>query len=313
MKMENVYKDRVALQMTKKLHGNTVFILVIGLLGLVIAAMFPLVVATEDESLVKTTDIDPANRIVMPDRGLSSHRGENHIHPENTLIAFQEAIRAGAHQIELDIYLTDHGDLVVIHDVTVDRTTDGSGDVRRMTLDEIKKLDAGSWKAPRFAGEQIPTLDEALEIMPRNVWLNLHVKGGYETGAAVANTVLEHDRQHQAFLATGRAGANGAQAVSRDILICNMDHHENVARYIEETIEYGHAFIQLYHRHEEASAEQIRQLKDAGVRVNYFGTNNARELRELFERGIDFPLVDNLLPMMEKAKSLGIEPLVPIY
>lgn len=106
-------------------------------------------------------------RFDMPSAGICSHRGENRTHPENTLAAFRESIRVGAHQIEWDIYLTDSGDLVVIHDPTVDRTTDGTGDIRKMPLSEIKQLDAGSWKSPRFAGERIPTLDTGTNFTTR--------------------------------------------------------------------------------------------------------------------------------------------------
>jgi glycerophosphoryl diester phosphodiesterase len=76
--------------------------------------------------------------------------------------------------IEFDVALTQDGKLVLMHDVTVDRTTDGSGAVADLTLAQLKALDAGSWKDSKFARERIPTLDEALSIMPENVWLNVH-------------------------------------------------------------------------------------------------------------------------------------------
>lgn len=255
----------------------------------------------------------PPEGIALPERGISSHRGSNHTHPENTLPAFQEAIRAGAHQIELDVYLTDHGDLVVIHDRTVDRTSDGRGDVRQMTLAEIRRLDAGSWKDERFAGVRIPTLDEALEIMPHNVWLNLHLKGGYELGSAVAKKVLEHRRAYQAFLAAGRDAANGARSVFAEILICNMTRRADLDRYVEETIQHGDAFIQFRGRDGMPTPAQIHRLKEAGVRINYFGTNDPEELERLYELGIQFPLVDDLHPMMERAEQLGIPRLDPVF
>jgi glycerophosphoryl diester phosphodiesterase len=249
--------------------------------------------------------------IAMPTRGLSSHRGANWTHPENTLAAFREAIRRGAHQIELDVYLTVHGDLVVIHDVLVDRTTDGTGDIRRMTLAEIKRLDAGSWKHPMFAGERIPTLDEALRMMPHNVWLNLHLKGGSDLGAAVARKVLEHDRAHQAFLAAGHEAAEGARTVFPDILICNMNRQGDTDRYVEDTIQRGDAFIQLLRR--PGDPEQMRRLKEAGVMINLCCVNDPEVLDQLLRAGVDFPLVDDLGTMMNRARELGIEPLRPIY
>jgi glycerophosphoryl diester phosphodiesterase len=259
----------------------------------------------------RTGALEAPEGIELPRRGLSSHRGANHTHPENTLAAFREAVRAGAHQIELDVYLTDHGDLVVIHDATVDRTTDGTGDVRRMTLAQIKQLDAGSWKHPMFAGERIPTLDEALRMMPHNVWLNLHLKGGRDLGAAVAQKVLDHGRAYQAFLAAGAAAAAGAREVFPEVLICNMERQSDWNVYVDQTIERGDAFIQLLRK--AGTPEQMQRLKEAGVTVNLCCVNDPDVLAGLFEAGVDFPLVDDLHPMMQRARQLGSEPLKPVY
>ena len=91
--------------------------------------------------------------IRLPKRGLCAHRGAMDTHPENTLSAFREAIRSGAHMIEFDVRLTADGVPVIIHDPSVDRTTDGEGEVGGLTCAEIKELDAGKWKGPEFEGE----------------------------------------------------------------------------------------------------------------------------------------------------------------
>ena len=111
-----------------------------------------------------------ADKIVMPTRGICAHRGASVSHPENTLPAFAEAIRLGVHQIEFDVYLTKDKQCVVIHDGTFDRTTNGSGKVSELTLAEIRRLDAGSWKDPRFAGVKVPTLRETLRITFPRAW-----------------------------------------------------------------------------------------------------------------------------------------------
>ena len=74
-----------------------------------------------------------------------AHRGSKGTHPENTCIAFREAVRVGAEGIELDVHLSKDGYLIVMHDETVDRTTDGHGEIQQLTLNELKQLDAGSW------------------------------------------------------------------------------------------------------------------------------------------------------------------------
>jgi glycerophosphoryl diester phosphodiesterase len=93
-----------------------------------------------------------------------SHRGEHLHHPENTLPAFRAAIDAGADFIEVDVRTTADGRLVLMHDGSVDRCTNGHGDVAKMTFDEIRKLDAGAKSGPEFAGTQIPTFEEAMEL-----------------------------------------------------------------------------------------------------------------------------------------------------
>jgi glycerophosphoryl diester phosphodiesterase len=96
-----------------------------------------------------------------------AHRGDSGARPENTLSAFKQAISVGADLVEMDVQLTKDGHVVVLHDVTVNRTTDGTGSVRELTLAELKKLDAGypSRFQGAFKGERIPTLGEALEVL----------------------------------------------------------------------------------------------------------------------------------------------------
>lgn len=91
------------------------------------------------------------------------HRGASAVAPENTLASLDAAIAAGADGAECDVNASADGMLVVMHDGKVDRTTDGTGKVTELTLAELKKLDAGSWKDPKFAGEPVPTLDELLQ------------------------------------------------------------------------------------------------------------------------------------------------------
>ena len=93
-----------------------------------------------------------------------AHRGFSAISPENTLRAVVDAVKGGADLVEVDVRLTKDGYVVVMHDSTVDRTTNGTGAVAQLTLGEIKQLDAGTWKGEEFAGEKVPTLQELLEV-----------------------------------------------------------------------------------------------------------------------------------------------------
>ena len=93
-----------------------------------------------------------------------AHRGLRRWAPENTLPAFAAAIEVGL-SFELDVYQTSDQGLAVIHDEAVDRTTDGTGDVTQMAMADVRKLDAGRWFHPIFAGLKVPTLDEVLQLI----------------------------------------------------------------------------------------------------------------------------------------------------
>jgi glycerophosphoryl diester phosphodiesterase len=110
---------------------------------------------------------------------LWAHRGASAWAPENTLAAFSAAIECGADGIELDVHLARDGVPVVIHDETLERTTDGRGPVAWMTSQQLLQLDAGSWFSSDFVGESIPTLDEALKTFGGQLRLNLELNDRY--------------------------------------------------------------------------------------------------------------------------------------
>lgn len=108
---------------------------------------------------------------------LIGHRGAKESAPENTLASLREAARQGAAWVEVDVMLTRDRVPVLIHDDTLERTTNGAGPVPDLTLAELKALDAGSWFDTRFAGETVPTLEEALGVIRKlGLGLNLEIK-----------------------------------------------------------------------------------------------------------------------------------------
>jgi glycerophosphoryl diester phosphodiesterase len=104
------------------------------------------------------------------------HRGFPFVAPENTAASFEAAIRAGVDMIEFDVALSRDGIPVVLHDRTLERTTDGKGSPSRWTLAELKGLDAGIWFSRKFEGERIPTLDEVLRLALGKVAVNVEIK-----------------------------------------------------------------------------------------------------------------------------------------
>lgn len=104
-----------------------------------------------------------------------AHRGASRTAPENTLAAFRLAQELGADGIEMDVKLTSDGEVVVLHDETLDRTTNGRGLLKKVSLAEVKKLDAGLWFSPDFAGQRIPTLAEVFETFGSSILYDIEL------------------------------------------------------------------------------------------------------------------------------------------
>lgn len=249
----------------------------------------------------------------LPQRGICAHRGASASHPENTIAAFKEAIRLGAQMIEFDVHQTKDGEPVIIHDATLDETTNGSGKVSDWTLAEIQQLDAGSWKDSTFSNERIPTFAEALAIMPFNIWLNIHFRADSSIIEKVVNTIIDQNRLHQSILACTPNIARAAKKIDDRLLICNMDRGKTTAEYVKNTIAMKADFIQLKSRSDSTLTTVITELKQHHIKINYYGIDFPAKVLQIFEAGVDFPLVNDVEMAMQLAKSVGIEPLKPQY
>ncbi|MBC7915694.1 MAG: glycerophosphodiester phosphodiesterase [Pyrinomonadaceae bacterium] len=250
-------------------------------------------------------------KIQLPERGLCAHRGAMDTHPENTLPAFSEAIKLGAHMIEFDIQLTKDGKLVIMHDATVDRTTNGTGKVAELSFSEIRKLDAGVKKGEIFKGTQVPTFEETLALMPKNIWLNCHLKGGKEVGVAAAKALKKSGRQNQSFLACGEEAAEAARLAVPSVMICNSEnkYRTQTEKYVAATLAMKAPFIQLLPPPAgEDRLSQLKLLKENKVIVNYYYAKTPEELPGLFNSGVNFVLVNNLKEMFASAVRMGIQP-----
>ncbi len=137
------------------------------------------------------------------------HRGAMGHAPENTLASFRKGFELGAPLLELDVHMSADAQLVVIHDETVDRTTNGSGRVVELSATEIRRLDAGSWFGSAFAGEPVPMLDEILEWRHGRVGLVIELKLGPVWYPGIEEGLVRLLRQH------------GAEA---EVLVISFDH-----------------------------------------------------------------------------------------
>ncbi|MFE8700443.1 glycerophosphodiester phosphodiesterase [Cytobacillus sp. FJAT-54145] len=224
-----------------------------------------------------------------------AHRGSKGTHPENTLLAFEEAIRLGVDGIELDVHLTKDEQLVVIHDETVDRTTNGSGKVRDMTLEEIKKLDAGSWFSDEFSHATIPTLGEVLELLKdTDIRLNVEIKNDVVQYLNIEEVVLKELETYS----------------YKDKSIISSFNHYTVKKVsqLDPEIETAILFMELlvepwkYAKSIGASALHVyvpvafadmsRKAQDSGYPVRVFTVNDEALMSQLMDLNIDTIMTD---------------------
>ena len=132
----------------------------------------------------------------LPSPTIIAHRGDKVHAPENTLSAFKLAAEKGADAIEFDVKLTADGQVIVIHDPAVDRTTNGSGDVSKLPLAMVKDLDAGAWFSEQFRGEKIPTLDEVFETVGKRIYMNVELTNYSTPNDTLVPKVVELVKKH---------------------------------------------------------------------------------------------------------------------
>ena len=222
-----------------------------------------------------------------------AHRGSSGSYPENTRLAFEKAIEAGADMIEMDCRLSKDGHVVVIHDDRLDRTARAKGFVKGKTLRQLKKLDVGAWLKKSFKGERIQTLEEILEIVSGKVEINLEIKSVLRGPLGIELKVL--------------------------FIVSHFD-------YLERTIFSSFDYQSLRRLRELAPDVRIGVLYGAGIKdnpfqaareMNAYSLHIQREfatphfLEEARELGLkSFVWTVNEVKEMEKFLSLGVDGII---
>jgi glycerophosphoryl diester phosphodiesterase len=225
------------------------------------------------------------------------HRGARTTAPENTLAGIRQAKREGASWVEFDVKLTSDGQAVLIHDETVDRTTDGRGFVRQMTLAEIRKRDAGVRFGPAWRGEKIPTLVEALALMVElDMGFNLEIKPcpGRETETAriALADVLAHwpkERSVPVISSFKPAALAAAREVAPDLprgYLAETLPPDWLARMAQLDCQTVHPCWRALTR------AQIAAAKAAGYPVLVWTVNEPARARDLVAWGADSLITD---------------------
>lgn len=222
-----------------------------------------------------------------------AHRGSSAYAPENTLAAFQLAADQGADAIELDVDLTMDGHAVIMHDATIDRTTDGWGRVSALTLAEIRRVDAGRWKSAAFQGERVPRLVEVFEAVGQRVLINVEVKSislrsnGVE--AQVAALVRRYDLFERVIISSFNPLALRRIKTVEPRLACGLLLAPDLPIYLRQAW-LAPLIPQLEARHPQYSQVNqplVEKWHARGQRINVWTVNEAATLAAVTQAGVD--------------------------
>jgi glycerophosphoryl diester phosphodiesterase len=233
-----------------------------------------------------------------------AHRGAPVAAPENTLASFQAALDEGAQAIELDVHLTSDSQPVVIHDATVDRCSDGKGPVTGMTLAEVKALDAGNWFDPAFAGERIPTLDEALAAIPHPTLMIVHLRAHENTSdrceRAVVEAIERRDARKRCIVSHHtRHGLHRLRELDPHLRLCWLPYGgEPGLEYIDDAYYMGYRIIQPSLR--EVNEEFVRYAHDKQMWINVFWADEVADM----ERMVDLRVQGILTNFPERLRAV---------
>jgi glycerophosphoryl diester phosphodiesterase len=215
-----------------------------------------------------------------------AHRGASSYAPENTLAAFDLALRMGARHLELDVHATSDGHVVVIHDDTVDRTTNGSGAVAAHTLAALRALDAGSWFGSEFSGERIPLFDEVLARYKGRAHVHTEIKGrSADLARRTADLVRGHGMVEQVTITSfQKARLEETRAYAPELPLGWL-----VAEVTDEIIGQARAIgaRQLCPQAPVVTPELVRRLHGEGFVVRAWGVATEALMRQVVEAGAD--------------------------
>ena len=210
------------------------------------------------------------------------HRGASGLEPENTLRSFKKAIELSVDYVECDVHATKDGHLILMHDSTVDRTTNGKGPVNSFTFDEIRRLDAGK-------GEKVPTLQELLELSKGKVKLHVELKD--ETAVeAVVQLIESKKMESEVFLTSGNTD------VLRRVRSLNYSiPTEHIfgappEDAIERAVDAGAKRVSCHHKH--LNENFVKGAHEHGLEVVAWPPNTLEEMKRAIEFGVDLITTD---------------------
>ncbi len=225
-----------------------------------------------------------------------AHRGRSGLFPENTMAAYEAAVEIGADFMELDVRSTADGEIVCIHDSTVDRTTDGSGEVSEMTLEQVQALDAGAWIDDDFAGERIPLLGDVLEQIAPRLVIDIEIK---QRGIAeqVAQIVQQAGAVRRVTIVSFDTGDLRTAKSTEPQLACGLissgpdgDDIEAERALIASALECGASFLTCSHG--SVTESLVRECHLMGLLLMAWTMDQPEDIERMIDMQVD-ALVSN--------------------
>jgi glycerophosphoryl diester phosphodiesterase len=216
-----------------------------------------------------------------------AHRGASGHAPENTLAAFKRAIALGATFIETDLQLSRDTRFVAIHDDTVNRTTNGHGKVHDLTLNELRRLDAGSWFGSEFTGERIPTLEEILEFAKKHdivFYLELKPTGSWGGEHALIGALRNSGEIARTIVISFDASILGALRKIEPTLMTGLLFDGQVEEPLTRAVEIGAR--QLAVRGDLVTPTLLAEARKRDLQVVCWTVNQPAHMRLLIEAGV---------------------------
>jgi glycerophosphoryl diester phosphodiesterase len=230
-----------------------------------------------------------------------AHRGISGRYPENTLLAYQHAIDAGADWIELDVHISTDNVVIISHDASAERCTNGHGYFDTMTLQQVKALDAGSWMDEKFAGLRIPTLEETLDFMgDGRIRICIEIKG-HETGDSMRvawetvqilrkRDILRHvvvsSFNHEAL----RAVKTWEPLIATSLDPTPQDGSLTPWELCQQVLKFNINAMQ--HKYDKLTPELIDEAHQHGFSLWTWTVNEPDDMRRMVEMGVDAIMTD---------------------
>lgn len=229
-----------------------------------------------------------------------AHRGFSNVYPENTMLAMEKAVEEGCHAIEVDVRITRDDVLVLMHDSTVNRTTNSTGNISDMTWSQVSRLDAGSWKSAEFAGQRIPTFESILNRFRReNIFIVVEIKYDASYGMnmpyKIAEMILEKRMENQCLVMSFNFDVMHTIKKRYPSIQTGLLGSGSTTGVKETAVKNKHSFISWGH----GSLNQniVSDWKGMGLGVNAWTINDMTNLQRAYDLGVTM-LTSNHCDMM---------------